>query len=192
MELKIKGLSKTFGNLNVLNQVNVTLPSGPIHCLMGPSGSGKTTFLRILMGLEEADSGTIEGLRGKKVSAVFQEDRLCEAFCPVDNVAMVLPGSASRNKKQAYEELLCLLPEESLSRPVSTLSGGMKRRVAIVRALSAPSDMLLMDEPFSGLDEATKGLVIRHMLNRSAGKLVIVSTHQEEDVDRLNGIMVRL
>ncbi len=192
MELKIKDLSKAFGNLEVLNQVSLTLPSGPIHCLMGPSGSGKTTFLRILLGLEQADSGTIEGLRGKRASAVFQEDRLCEAFSPVENVAMVLPGSVSRNRKGAYEELLSLLPEESLSRPVSTLSGGMKRRVAIVRALSAPSDMIVMDEPFTGLDEATKGSVIRYILNRSAGKLVIVSTHQEEDVGLLNGIMVRL
>ncbi len=192
MELKVNHLSKSFGALHVLEQVTLSLRSGRIYCLMGPSGSGKTTFFRILLGLEQADSGSLAGMEGIRTSAVFQENRLCESFTPVDNIAMVIPGRSSRSRIQAREELLRLLPEESLSRPVSTLSGGMKRRVAIVRALSVPSDMILMDEPFTGLDEDTKMNVIRYIRDKTNDKLVIISTHQEEDVALLNGTLVTL
>ena len=192
MELKVNHLSKSFGALHVLEQVTLSLRSGRIYCLMGPSGSGKTTFFRILLGLEQADSGSLAGMEGIRTSAVFQENRLCESFTPVDNIAMVIPGRSSRSRIQAREELLRLLPEESLSRPVSPLSGGMKRRVAIVRALSVPSDMILMDEPFTGLDEHTKMNVIRYIRDKTNDKLVIISTHQEEDVALLNGTLVTL
>ncbi|WP_349946756.1 ATP-binding cassette domain-containing protein [Lacrimispora sp. BS-2] len=192
MELKVNHLSKSFGSLKVLMQVNLSLRSGQIYCLMGPSGSGKTTFLRILLGLEQADSGSIEGLQGIRASAVFQENRLCQSFTPVDNITMVIPGRSSQNRKQAREELLRLLPEEALSRPVSTLSGGMKRRVAIVRALSVPCDMVLMDEPFTGLDENTKLTVIQYIKEKTRDKLIIISTHQEEDIELLNGTLMKL
>ena len=192
MKLKVNQLSKSFGTLNVFTQLNLSLHSGQVYCLMGSSGSGKTTFFRILLGLEEADSGSMEGLKGKRASAVFQENRLCESFTPVDNITMVIPGRSSRSRKQAKEELLRLLPEEALSRPVSTLSGGMKRRVAIARALSIPCDMILMDEPFTGLDENTKRTVIQYIKEKTRGKLVIISTHQEEDVALLNGTLINL
>ncbi|MFT4006988.1 MAG: ATP-binding cassette domain-containing protein [Lacrimispora sp.] len=192
MELKVNGLSKSFGALEVLKGVNLTLQPGQIYCLMSPSGSGKTTFFRILLGLERADSGFVEGMDGARTSAVFQENRLCEAFTPVDNIAMVMPGSSSRNRKWAYEELLRLLPEESLLRPAATLSGGMKRRVAIARAFSVPADLVLMDEPFTGLDEDTKRNVMGYIRERADGKLVIISTHQQEDVELLKGMLIRL
>ena len=192
MEVKVNHLSKSFGTLNIFTQVNLSLHSGRIYCLMGPSGSGKTTFLRILLGLEQADSGSMEGLHGIRSSAVFQENRLCEPFTPVDNIVMVIPGRTSRSRKQAREELSRLLPEEALSRPVSTLSGGMKRRVSIVRALSVPCDMIIMDEPFTGLDENTKLSVIRYIKEKTHDKLVIISTHQEEDVALLGGTLMTL
>lgn len=192
MNLTVNDLSKSFGNLKVLDQVTLSLHSGTIYCLMGPSGSGKTTFFRILLEFEKADSGSVTGLSGIKTTAVFQENRLCEAFSPVDNITMVLKGSSYRNRKSAHEELCRLLPEESLSRPVSTLSGGMKRRVSIVRAMMVSSDMILMDEPFTGLDEDTKRTVIQYIKERSAGKLVMISTHQEEDVALLNGTLIKL
>lgn len=192
MELKVNHLSKSFGTLKVFTEINLSFHSGYIYCLMSPSGSGKTTFFRILLGLEQADSGSITGLHGIRTSAVFQENRLCESFTPVDNILMVIPGRSFRGRKQAREELLRLLPEEALSRPVSTLSGGMKRRVAIVRALSAPFDMVLMDEPFTGLDENTKLTVIRYIKEKTRDKLVIISTHQEEDVALLHGTLIKL
>ncbi|WP_124065602.1 ABC transporter ATP-binding protein [Clostridium sp. E02] len=192
MKLEIKELSKSFGGTKVLDGINISLESGRIYCFMEPSGSGKTTFFKILLGIITKDSGTITGLDGCNITAVFQEDRLCNDFTPIENVSMVMNGPSRNHKKAAKEELLNLLPKESLTRPVSTLSGGMKRRVAIVRALSVPFDMVILDEPFSGLDEGNKNKVISYMKVKCQGKLVLVSTHQQEDIDRLNGILIKL
>lgn len=219
MKLQIRDLSKRFGELAVLEHVNLELESGHIYCLMAPSGTGKTTLFRILMGLETADSGEIriqnreeeqiiccgrnmqsgfvrtssraaEMQKKIRISAVFQEDRLCEAFSAVDNVLMTAASSMSR--EQVLEELRGLLPEESLNRPVFTLSGGQKRRAAICRALCASTDLLILDEPFTGLDPATKSEVIKYLQKKSAGKLTLLSTHQEEDIRTLNGTRITL
>lgn len=192
MELVIRKLCKSFDGHIVLDHVNLHLVSGNIYCLMGPSGSGKTTLFHILLGLVSANSGEVNGLNKKRISAVFQENRLCEAFTAVENITMVMPSSSGNNKRKAREALKRLLPEESLDRPASTLSGGMKRRVAIIRALTIPFDMVIMDEPFTGLDEETKQQVITYIKEQSAGKLVLISTHQEEDVKLLNGIKIHL
>ena len=191
MELIIRKLSKSFHELPVFDNVSLHLASGNIYCLMGPSGSGKTTLFHILLGLLDADSGEISGLQKKRISAVFQENRLCEAFTPAENVTMVMSPSAGNHKK-AVEALERLLPAQSLNRPVSALSGGMKRRVAIIRSLSVPFDMIIMDEPFTGLDEDTKQLVISYIKEECKNKLVLISTHQEEDVQLLNGIKIHL
>ena len=192
MELVIRKLRKSFDGRFVLDAVNLHLVSGNIYCLMGASGSGKTTLFHILLGLVHADSGDINGLDKARISAVFQENRLCEAFTPIDNVTMVMPKPNGNHKTKAREALKRLLPDESLDRPVSTLSGGMKRRVAIIRALLVPFDMVIMDEPFTGLDEETKQQTISYIKEQSKGKLVLISTHQEEDVQLLNGIKIHL
>lgn len=188
--LIIHDLSKAYGELAVLKRLSLTLESGHTYCLMGPSGCGKTTLLRLILGLEKPDAGSIctvsvsgpsseEPYVSKHLVAVFQEDRLCEAFSPLENILLAAAGTLSR--RQAHAELVRLLPEESISRPVSTLSGGMKRRTAILRALLAPSDGILMDEPFTGLDEATKHQVISYIKEKTEGKLLLLATHQEED-----------
>lgn len=191
-QLMIQNISKSYGDLVVLDSLSMELACGDTYCLMGPSGSGKTTLLRLILGLEQPDSGRITlakpGADG--LVAVFQEDRLCESFSPVDNVCMVTGTTLSRDSVAA--ELCRLLPEESVYRPVSTLSGGMKRRVAIARALLAPSCGILMDEPFTGLDEGTKGLVIDYMKEKAAGKLLFITTHQDEDIALLDGILLSL
>ena len=202
--LTIQHLTKAYGSVPVWNDVSLELSSGQSYCLMGPSGCGKTTFLRILLGLEQADGGSIlvtypgenaslpladYPLRGA-MSAVFQEDRLCEEFSPLHNV--MLTADRHLNRRQIYGELCRLLPEESVLRPVSTLSGGMKRRVAILRAMLAPSSAILMDEPFTGLDEETKDRVIAYIKEKAAGRLLLVSTHQEEDISSLNASLLRL
>ncbi len=169
MKLQIDHLSKHFGDLTVFDQLSLTMESGNIYCLMAPSGKGKTTLFRILMGFEHADSGQITGLNHARISAVFQEDRLCEAFTPLDNVYMA--AAPAFTKAQIRKELLALLPEDALNRPVCTLSGGQKRRTAICRALCAPFDLLIMDEPFTGLDEDTRLEVIQYIKKKSAGSL---------------------
>lgn len=196
MKLTLHNISKSFGDLTVLNNLSLALESGQIYCLMGPSGVGKTTLLRILMGLEKADSGQVlfetddAKLEDIRISAVFQEDRLCESFTPVENVMMVTGKRLTQ--VQVRQELCRLLPEESLNRPASTLSGGMKRRTAICRALLAPFDILLMDEPFTGLDDETRQLVIHYVQEKSAGKLVLLTTHQVQDVDALQATLLQL
>ena len=96
------------------------------------------------------------------------------------------------SRAQVRSELARLLPEESLSRPAATLSGGMKRRTAICRALLAPYDVLLMDEPFTGLDDDMRQTVISYILEKSAGRMVLISTHQEEDITLLGAELIRL
>lgn len=123
-------------------------------------------------------------------SAVFQEDRLCESFSPIENVAMC--AGRSLKAPRIKWELARLLPEECLNRPVSTLSGGMKRRVAVARALLIPSHILLMDEPFTGMDDELKCNVISYIREKQDGRLLILSTHQEEDVELIGGELVRL
>ena len=198
MEIIIRDLSKSYGGRPVLSGLNMTFTSQSPCCLMSPSGSGKTTLFRILMGLETADSGSIHftddtgrTLPGRPgFSVVFQEDRLCEAFTPLENVRMT--AGRSLPPEQIRKEMALLLPEESLDRPVSTLSGGMKRRTAICRAILTPSSVLLMDEPFTGLDDAMRRQAIRYLLDRLAGRLLLLSTHSQEDVSLLGGKCFRL
>ncbi len=198
MKLTVRNLRKAFGDLRVLDDFHLDMESGRIYCLMGPSGAGKTTLMRLLMGLENADGGTILWERADqspaapapRFSAVFQEDRLCEAYTPVENVMMVTGRLLS--EAQVRAELARLLPEESLSRPAATLSGGMKRRTAICRALLAPYDVLLMDEPFTGLDDGTRQTVIAYIREKTAGRMVLISTHQEEDVALLGAELITL
>ena len=180
MPLRIHNLSKSFDGQPVLSGVSTVLEEGNTYCLMGPSGAGKTTLLRILMGLERADSGRVEGLSGLRISAVFQEDRLCEGFTALENVR--LAAAPSLSDADIRKALSAILPPQALDRPVSALSGGMKRRTAIGRALLAPFDLLLMDEPFTGLDEDTRRRTAAFIRERAAGRMILISTHQEEDV----------
>ena len=181
MKLQICDLCKQFDGVPVLDHVSMELESGHIYCLTAPSGKGKTTLFRILMGLETADSGRLF-MERVPIGAVFQEDRLCETFSAVDNVLMTSPSSMSR--AEVRRELMELLPEEVLDRPAATLSGGQKRR--------ALSELLILDEPFTGLDAGTKADVIRYLQKKSAGKLTLLSTHQEEDILALDGIQITI
>lgn len=210
-QIIIKNLSKSYGSLNVLKNVNLTMERDKTYCLMSPSGTGKTTLFRILMGLEKADAGEIVWNAGSgsgsgsgfgsdrdvsrplRISTVFQEDRLCPTFSPLENVMMVQKQPTCEPLKNEIRTAMCrLLPEECFNRPVSTLSGGMKRRTAILRALLTKSDMLLLDEPFTGLDEETKIDVIRFLQEYRNNRFLLISTHQKEDVELLKGILITL
>lgn len=191
----INDLSKAYGSLSVLEHVSLTLEQEPCYCLMSPSGSGKTTLFRILMGLEQPDSGSISTnssvpFSALKIGAVFQENRLCEGFSPLDNVLLAVgPGARA---SEIRRELIRLLPEECLDRPASTLSGGMKRRTAILRALLAPNQILLMDEPFTGLDEDMKQEVIRYILEKRRDRFLLINTHLEEEAKLLGAHILHL
>ena len=183
-ELKIRGISKSFDGRKVLRNVNAIFPAGSITCLLGPSGYGKTTLLRIVAGLEKPDTGSVEGVP-EEIGFVFQEDRLCEDFSAISNVRLVT------GKSMPKEEIIRHLTEiglgDSLDRPVHEYSGGMKRRVAIVRAVCYPAQLLILDEPFKGLDEKLRLEVIGFIRKRSEGKTVICVTHEPDDAERLGG-----
>lgn len=183
-EVRVEAVSKTFGMHQVLDECSVTLAAGGITCLMGPSGAGKTTLLRLIMGLETPDSGRIVGVRPGEVSVMFQEDRLSEALSPVENVALVYPDRRV-SRAALRRDLAELLPERSLDQPSVELSGGMRRRVALACALAYPGRLIVLDEPFTGLDGATKREVIRYIEDRRRGRTLLVATHGEEDVELL-------
>ena len=177
-DIYVRGLWKSFGGKPVLADFSARIPAGAITCIMGPSGCGKTTFLRILLGLEFADAGSIEGIP-KKISVVFQEDRLFEDFSVLSNCAAVLPGKPDRDRIASLLTNLGL--GDSLIKPVHSLSGGMKRRTAIARALLAPGELLIMDEPFSGLDENTKQAVLSCVRDAVRGKTLLFVTHDPSE-----------
>ena len=180
---------KSFGEKSVIRNFSHILKNGDRVCLMGKSGCGKTTLLNLTLGILTPDKGEISGVP-KNISAVFQEDRLCETFTPVGNILAVAGNGADRNK---IRQLLCELGlAESENSPVSELSGGMKRRVAIARALMVKSDLVILDEPFKGLDESLKESVIKTILSYTAGKTLVVATHDMRDAQLLGAEVINL
>ena len=184
--IRISGLEKAYGEHRVLEALSMTMPSGETSCIMGPSGCGKTTLLRILMGLEKADGGVIEGIPEKK-SVVFQEDRLCDDLSGKTNIRLVCPKKDPSLIEEGMENLGL---GESMDRPVREYSGGMRQRTAILRALFADWDILFLDEPLKGLDEKIKKVTAEYIRSRTRGKTVLCVTHDPGDVDLLGGSRV--
>ena len=181
-DIVMHALCKSFGEKSVLRDVSGTLTAGCITGLMAPSGAGKTTLLRILMGLEQADSGRIDGLDGLRLSAVFQEDRLCDQLDGVSNLRLVTPSLSRAEARNALEAVGLA---DCIGQPTRELSGGQRRRVAILRGLLADYDLLILDEPFKGLDRETKQLVIEDTQRRCMGKTVLLVTHDPTELDAL-------
>lgn len=182
MDIVIKHLSKNYGSTAVLTDFSAILPEGQTTCIMGASGCGKTTLLRILLGLEKADSGEISGLP-QKISVVFQEDRLLP-FSAGKNAALAA-GKCSEARLREHFAAVGLA--EHLHTPVQKMSGGMQRRVAILRAVLAKSELLLLDEPFKGLDTETKGQVIAYLKKQTVGKTLLLVTHDAAEVREMGG-----
>lgn len=173
----LENVKKSYENKVILENITLEIPEGQTTCIMGASGCGKTTLARLLLGLEKPDGGKIEG-RGDKMSAVFQEDRLCETLSATENVRLVYPEG---DEKEALDLLFALGLEGHTDKPVSALSGGMRRRVAIARALFAPFDLLVLDEAFTGLDEETKADVLTFVKQKCERKTLLLITHDEDE-----------
>jgi NitT/TauT family transport system ATP-binding protein len=189
MDIQICGLNKSFGEKQVLRNFSTRFPQGRISCVMGSSGCGKTTLLNILLGLERQDSGEITGLP-ERISAVFQEDRLCEPFSAQANLRLVtgkrVPG------KTLHAHLRTLGLDGSLDLPVCELSGGMRRRVSIARAILYDAQLILLDEPFKGLDEATKLITMDYVRAHSAGRTLVFVTHDAAEAEYLAENIIRM
>ena len=188
-DIGIRNITKLYGEKTVFKDLNLKIESGKITCIMAPSGAGKTTLLRMMMGLEKPDRGSIVGLSEKRFSAVFQEERLCEDMTAIGNIRLVNP---SLTAEQIRNELQRLGMYDCENQPVSELSGGMRRRVSILRALLAEYDVLFMDEPFKGLDSTLKKDVITSVMEKTVGKTVIVVTHDRSEADLLRAEIINL
>lgn len=171
MEIRVEGLWKSYGGRTVLAGLSAVFPAG-ITCVAAPSGTGKTTLLRLLLGLERPDAGVIRGA-GCRWAAVFQEDRLLEDLPAAGNLRFAL----GRIPPEAPELLARLGLEWGDPRPVGEWSGGMRRRLALARALLAPWEALALDEPFTGLDGENRSRCLA-LIREAAGRgPVLLATH---------------
>ena len=181
MTLQLQDICKSLAGQEILAHVNWEISSDDCFLLTGPSKSGKTMLLRLMLGLEKPDAGSVNLLGDYKYASlnaggVFQEDRLCEAFSAIENVAMVNERLSGR---VAEEELLKFLPEDRLRIPVCELDEVERRLVVVVRACIVPSDILLLDEPLRGMDSSLRDRVVAYIRER-AGHKGIVFVQQDD------------
>lgn len=175
MRIDIK--EKRFGEKIIFSNFSVDILSGSSVLIKGESGRGKTTLLRMIASLDKDYEGEIEA---NDAVMLFQEDRLVENMSVLSNLLLV---TASRDKALSLLDGVGLKGEEKSI--VSSLSGGMKRRVSIARLLLLESDVYLLDEPFSGLDSATRSKVAALIKEKTKGKTLVVVSHSDEDGDIL-------
>lgn len=182
----LKNVAKSYGAQEVLRGFDLTVADGARVALMGRSGSGKTTILNLIMGLLKPDSGEISVPKAR-IGAVFQEDRLIEPLSAVANCRLVM-------KSGKPDELLGRLGigEELGKKRVSELSGGERRRVAIARALLSEPDILILDEPFKGIDAETLPQVISEVNAAAQGRTLILVTHSPAEAHALGCEIVNI
>lgn len=183
MELKAEHIGKSYGEKRVLTDFSHTFADGSLTAVMGASGCGKTTLLMILAGLAKPDRGRVIPEHFRK-SMVFQENRLCENLTVAANLRL-LPGRPSGAEISAGLERLGMPGAENEA--VRNLSGGMKRRTALLRGLLAGYDALFLDEPFKGLDKSTKERVMEYCKEKTSGKTVILVTHDADEAAFFGG-----
>lgn len=196
MAYEIKHLSKSYGTVMVLDDLSLSFPEGKITVVLGPSGCGKTSMLNILAGLDTEYTGLVTGFEEGKASYVFQEDRLLPWMSPIENVAFVLKRCMEPSKANAIaEQALSAVGISSYAKArMGALSGGMRRRVALARAFAYPSDVILLDEPFSALDLKTRISVMDLFLELRArdGRSAVVVTHDVREAIYLGHKIVTL
>lgn len=179
--IEIRNISKTFDGKQVLNNVSFSVKKGECVAIMGRSGIGKTTLLRIIAGLEAPDTGEVVFSENAKKTFVFQENRLLENKSVIDNILAVAPD----RKKAEYFLERCLLSEDK-NKKAGALSGGMKRRLAIARALSFGGEIYFLDEPLRELDESTLEETAKLIKEEISGKTAILITHDEASAKMLS------
>ena len=187
--LNCKNLSLFYGEKEVLNNFSTSIPLTGITALQGPSGCGKTTLLRAIAGLEHPHAGHIEGISPRETAFLFQENRLFPWRTVLQHLTDIMP----KPDPERARELLALVElEGEEDRYPRELSGGMGRRLALARALALESRLLLLDEPFAGVDPDRAERIMTRL--KQAGKAVIMVSHEQHLVElahrviRLDGI----
>ena len=190
MAVELLGICKSYSGVEVVRDFSLKLGHG-ITCVMGPSGRGKTTIVNILAGLVPPDSGTVSLPLGAKFSFVFQEDRLLDWETALTNV--LFAAKRPRQKTERAKELLAEAAlEDSMHKKARELSGGMRRRVALCRALIADYDIIVLDEPFKGLDDKIKPRIMDMVKRHTWGKVVLAITHDSREAEYLGGEVVQV
>lgn len=174
------------GDTQVLTHYTLRLPSQGVLCLLGPSGCGKTTVLHLLCGLLTPDSGRVYAPAQGRLGVVFQEDRLLPWLSVLDNAAL---PPACIGRERALDLLGELELGERAGQLAATLSGGQRRRVVLTRALAMHSELLLLDEPFKGLDPALREKACAMVAQAARQVPCLLVTHDAEDA-RLTGAQV--
>lgn len=182
--IETRDLTVTYDGRAVLREVDLTVPDGAHIALMGPSGCGKTTLLRVLAGLQTPDAGTVRVEPGR-MACVFQEPRLLPWRTAAENVNAVLSDRA-QTMPQALAWLERLELGDACDQYPAALSGGMQQRVAIARALAYDAPVLLLDEPFRGLDAALRARVTALIADAAADKTLVLATHDAADAAALS------
>ncbi len=188
--ISINNISFSYNDKNVFKDYSATFTTGKTTTIMSPSGKGKTTLLYLISGLLTPEAGDITyNIPSPRFSMVFQDDRLIAASSVINNIKLVNPNLSETDISLCLESL-------SLSgyeyKKVKHLSGGEKRRVAIARAILADFDILLMDEPLTGLDDDTKEIVIQYIKKRTAGKTVLLVTHNKTEAEKLSKSIITI
>ncbi|NLM04603.1 MAG: ABC transporter ATP-binding protein [Clostridiales bacterium] len=167
LNIEVKNISKSYDDLKVIIDFNMCFSSNRIHCFFGPSGCGKTTLANILTGVISADSGHVIGKNNKKISYIFQEDRLLPWATVKENILFVLDSFHNKSEAQLladkYLSMVDLLKFKN--HYPHQLSGGMKQRVSIARAFAYGGEILVMDEPFKGLHLGLKKNLMDYIID---------------------------
>jgi len=186
--LELRNISHSYDGRKVLENFSMTLAPGQRIALMGPSGCGKTTLLKIALGLLPPTAGKVTN-SFRRSAAVFQEPRLLPWRTALENVTLVLgEGKEALPRAMAALEQMELL--DAAKKYPRELSGGMQQRVAIARALAADPDLLVLDEPFKGLDEALRLRVLQTVARTGAAVLLV--THEQWEAEALGCQIIRL
>ncbi len=163
------------------------------YVITGESGVGKTTLLNILAGFIVPDSVSICGLSKKKISYVFQDNRLLLPYDALTNIRLAIPTAQFKEQEALITSTLAsVIPAEELHKPLREYSGGMKKRVAILRALFFNSDIVLMDEPFASLDLEMKHKMVQLIKEKKNNRTLIISSHAKEDIDLFSATEIHL
>lgn len=182
--IELKNVSKSFNDKKVLDSFSIAFDSGS-YLLRGPSGSGKTTCLLIMLGLLKPDSGEVIVSDKTRFAVCFQENRLFEKESVLTNILAV---NDNVSEEAAKEAVLELLPPETLNKKAGELSGGMKRRLAVIRAMLHDSDCVILDEPFTGLDDDARAKTLSFITSRLNGRLLILTSHDERGLDQFKTV----